>query len=61
MNVIIREKITKTAQISLISFFIHYKDKMNENIIHKRKVLEQQDEIEWENYQADVELAIENH
>ena len=61
MNVIIREKITKTAQISLISFFIHYKDKMNENIIHKRKVLEQQDEIEWENYNADVELAIENH
>jgi hypothetical protein len=61
MNVIIEKKITKTAQISLISFFIHYKDKMNENIIHKRKVLEQQGEIEWENYQADVELAIENH
>jgi len=34
---------------------------MNENIIHKRKVLEQQGEIEWESYQADVELAIENH
>ncbi|ALI37450.1 hypothetical protein NMY3_03265 [Candidatus Nitrosocosmicus oleophilus] len=34
---------------------------MNENIIHKRKVLEQQGEIESENYQADVELAIENH
>jgi len=61
MNVIIEKKMTKTAQISLISFFIHYKDKMNENIIHKRKVLEQQGEIEWENYQADVELAIENH
>lgn len=61
MNGIIGENITKTAQISLISFFIYYKDKMNENIIHKRKVLEQQGEIEWENYQADVELAIENH
>ena len=61
MNVIIGENVTKTAQISLISFFIYYKDKMNENIIHKRKVLEQQGEIEWENYQADVELAIENH
>jgi len=61
MNVIIGENVTKTAQISLISFFIYYKDKMNENIIHKRKVLEQQGEIESENYQADVELAIENH
>jgi hypothetical protein len=61
MNGIIGENVTKTAQISLISFFIYYKDKMNENIIHKRKVLEQQGEIEWENYQADVELAIENH
>ena len=61
MNVIIGENVTKTAQISLISFFIYYKDKMNENIIHKRKVLELQGEIEWENYQADVELAIENH
>jgi hypothetical protein len=61
MNVIIGENVTKTAQISLISFFIYYRDKMNENIIHKRKVLEQQGEIEWENYQADVELAIENH
>ena len=61
MNVIIGENVTKTAQISLISFFIHYKDKMNENIIHKRKVLEQHGEIEWESYQADVELAIENH
>ena len=61
MNGIIGENVTKTAQISLISFFIYYKDKMNENIIHKRKVLEQQGEIEWESYQADVELAIENH
>jgi hypothetical protein len=61
MNGIIGENVTKTAQISLISFFIYYRDKMNENIIHKRKVLEQQGEIEWENYQADVELAIENH
>jgi len=61
MNVIIGENVTKTAEISLISFFIHYKDKMNENIIRKRKVLEQQDEKELENYQADVELAIENH
>ena len=34
---------------------------MNENIIHKRMVMEHPDEIEWENYQTDVELAIENH
>ncbi len=34
---------------------------MNENIIHKRKVRDHPDETEWENYQADVELAIENH
>lgn len=61
MNVIIGENVTKTAEISLISFFIHYIDKMNENIIHKRKVLEYQGETEWENYQTDVELAIENH
>ncbi len=52
---------TKTAEISLISTFIHYIGKMNENIIQKRKIIEQSDEKEWENYQADVELAIENH
>jgi hypothetical protein len=40
---------------------MHYKGKMNENIIHKRKVMEHPDEKELENYQADVELAIENH
>jgi hypothetical protein len=34
---------------------------MNKNIIQKRKVMEHPDEIDWENYQADVELAIENH
>ena len=34
---------------------------MNENIIHKRKIMEHPDEKELENYQADVELAIENH
>ena len=34
---------------------------MNEKIIHKRKVVEYADEIECENYQADIELAIENH
>jgi hypothetical protein len=34
---------------------------MNEKIIQKRKVVEQPDEREWENYQADLELAIENH
>ena len=34
---------------------------MNENIIQKRKIIEQSDEKEWENYQADVELTIENH
>ncbi len=34
---------------------------MNENIIHKRKVMDHPDETEWEIYQADVELAIENH
>ncbi len=34
---------------------------MNENIIQKRKIIEQSDEKELENYQADVELAIENH
>lgn len=34
---------------------------MNEKIIHKRKVIEYPDEKEWENYQADIELAIENH
>ncbi len=52
---------TKTAEISLISIFIYYLGKMNENIIQKRKVIEQPDEKELENYQADVELAIENH
>ena len=34
---------------------------MNEKIIHKTKVIEYPDEKEWENYQADIELAIENH
>jgi hypothetical protein len=34
---------------------------MNEIIIQKRKIMEHQDEIEWEKYQTDVELAIENH
>jgi hypothetical protein len=34
---------------------------MNEKIIQKRKVVEHPDEKEWENYQADIELAIENH
>jgi hypothetical protein len=31
------------------------------NTIQRRKAMEQPDEIDWENYQADVELAIENH
>ncbi len=34
---------------------------MNENIIQKKKIIEQSDEKELENYQADLELAIENH
>jgi hypothetical protein len=34
---------------------------MNEIIIQKRKIMEHRDEIEWEEYQTDVELAIENH
>ncbi len=34
---------------------------MVENIIQKRKIIQQSDEKEWESYQADVELAIENH
>jgi hypothetical protein len=34
---------------------------MNEKIIPRRKVVEHPDEKEWENYQADIELAIENH
>ena len=34
---------------------------MNQNIIHKRKVVEHPDENEFESYQDDIELAIENH
>ena len=34
---------------------------MNEKIIQKRKIVEFPDEKERENYQADIELAIENH
>jgi hypothetical protein len=34
---------------------------MNEKIIQKRKVVENPDETELDNYQADIELAIENH
>lgn len=34
---------------------------MKENIIQKKKIIEQSDEKELENYQADLELAIENH
>ena len=34
---------------------------MNENIIQKKKIIEQSDEKELENYQIDLELAIENH
>jgi hypothetical protein len=34
---------------------------MNEKIIQKRKVVENLDERESDNYQADIELAIENH
>ncbi len=34
---------------------------MKENIIQKKKIIEQSDEKELENYQIDVELAIENH
>jgi hypothetical protein len=34
---------------------------MNEKIIQKRKVVENPDERELDNYQADIELAIENH
>jgi hypothetical protein len=34
---------------------------MNEKIIQRRKGVEHPDEKEWENYQADIELAIENH
>jgi hypothetical protein len=34
---------------------------MNEKIIPRRKVVEHLDEKEWENYQVDIELAIENH
>ena len=52
---------TKTAEISLISIFMYYIGKMNEIIIQKRKLIEQSDEKELENYQADVELTIENH
>lgn len=35
--------------------------KMDEKIIYKRKVVEYTDEKELENYQAAIELAIENH
>lgn len=34
---------------------------MSEKIIQKRKGVEYPDEKEWVNYQADIELAIENH
>lgn len=34
---------------------------MNEKIIQKRKVVANPDERESDNYQADIELAIENH
>ena len=34
---------------------------MNEKVIQKRKVVENPDERELDNYQADIELAIENH
>jgi hypothetical protein len=34
---------------------------MNEKMIQRRKVVEHPDEKEWEKYQADIELAIENH
>lgn len=34
---------------------------MKENIIQKKKIIEQSDEKELENYQIDLELAIENH
>jgi hypothetical protein len=34
---------------------------MNDKINQRRKVVEHPDEKEWENYQADIELAIENH
>ena len=34
---------------------------MKEKVVHKRKVIENQNKIEWENYQEEVELAIENH
>jgi hypothetical protein len=34
---------------------------MNEKIIQRRKVTEHTDEKEWKKYQADIELAIENH
>ena len=34
---------------------------MKQKVVHKRKDIENQDKIEWENYQAEVELAIENH
>ena len=61
ISVIIGQNVTKTAEINFISIFIHYNSKMNKNIIQKRKVMEHPDEIDWENYQADVELAIENH
>ena len=61
ISVIIGQNVTKTAEISLISLFIQYTVKMNENIIQKRRIIEQPDEKEWEIYQKDVELAIENH
>jgi hypothetical protein len=34
---------------------------MNEDIIQKRKIMKHPDEKELENYQMNVELAIENH
>jgi len=61
INIIIGQNITKRAEISLIFIFIYYIDKMNENVIYKKMVMEHPDQIEWENYQIDVELAIENH